>query len=182
MDWKQLVGQIAPMLGTALGGPLGGMAVQAIGSALGLDAKTEDAVKQAISGATPEQMLAIKQADNDFAIKMQQLGFDHMDKIAALNEQSAELDVKDRQGARDMQVATRSIIVPIMAILVTAGFFGLLAFMLCNPVPISNKDVLNNVIGSLGTAWVMVMAFYFGSSSGSQNKDAMLYNSTPIVK
>jgi len=54
---------VAPWIGTALGGPLGGMAVEAATNALGLGEKTVDAVKQAIAGVTPEQMLALKTAD-----------------------------------------------------------------------------------------------------------------------
>lgn len=55
MDWKNLISSVAPFLGTALGGPLGGMAVSALGDALGLSDKSESAIKQALSGVTPEK-------------------------------------------------------------------------------------------------------------------------------
>jgi hypothetical protein len=38
-----------------------------IANALGLDEKTEDAIKNALSGTTPDQLLALKKADQDFA-------------------------------------------------------------------------------------------------------------------
>ncbi|MCZ2965452.1 hypothetical protein NYY77_18915, partial [Acinetobacter baumannii] len=63
MDWKSLIATVAPWIGTALGGPLGGMAVTAAADALGLSEKTETALKTALSGASPADLLAIKQAD-----------------------------------------------------------------------------------------------------------------------
>ena len=50
MDWKSIIGAVAPWIGTALAGPLGGMAVEAAANALGISEKTTDAVKQALSG------------------------------------------------------------------------------------------------------------------------------------
>ena len=53
MDWKSIVSTVAPWIGTARGGPLGGMAVSAIADALGLSDKAEETIKQALSGASP---------------------------------------------------------------------------------------------------------------------------------
>ena len=53
--WKSIVGTVAPALATALGSPLAGMAVAAIGSALGLTESSEETVSAAIVKATPEQ-------------------------------------------------------------------------------------------------------------------------------
>lgn len=62
----------------------------------------------------------------------------------------------------------------ILALVVTIGFFGLLAYMLKYEVPAANKDVMNILLGSLGTAWVTIIGFFYGSSMGSKSKGAAL--------
>ena len=72
MDFKDLTGtllKIAPMIATGLGSPIAGMAVSALEGALGLkvDGSSQDkqgALVAALSGATADQLLAIKAADN----------------------------------------------------------------------------------------------------------------------
>ena len=68
MDFTTIIKTVAPWIGTALGGPLGGMAVTAAANALGLSDKTTEGLKTALSGATPEQLLALKEADQAFQL------------------------------------------------------------------------------------------------------------------
>ena len=70
-----------------------------------------------------------------------------------------------------------------LALAVTFGFFGLL-FLLCfKAAPNPNLAMLNIVLGSLGTTWVGVMAYYFGATFGAtqagRTKDWMSYQSQP---
>jgi hypothetical protein len=80
-----------------------------------------------------------------------------------------------------MQVLTHSNVPPLLAVLVTTGFFGILIFMVTNQNYKPTEPLLV-MLGSLGTAWTMIIGFYFGSSHGSQNKDVMLANSMPQAK
>lgn len=167
MDWKALVRTVAPWIGTALGGPLGGLAVEAAASAFGLNEKTADAVKQALSGATPEQMLALKKADQEFALQMQALGFQQVKDLEAIA-------ASDRKDAREMQKTTRSPVPAILSVSVTVGYFGILAGMMTNTLKVSDSQALLLMLGSLSTAWGMVMAFWFGTTRASEVKTEML--------
>ena len=70
-----IVGAVAPTLGTALSGPLGGMASGVISKVLGVD-NNQQAIERAIQSATPEQLLEIKKAEKEFEVKMQELQVD----------------------------------------------------------------------------------------------------------
>lgn len=166
-DWKKLVGSVAPAIATALGGPMAGLGVKAITEALGLKAgASEKDVAAALAGATPDQLLALKQADHAFALKMEELGVN-----------LEEINARDRDSARRREIDTGDSWTPrLLAMGVTAGFFGVLAYMLKYGLPAEagGRDAMLLMLGSLGTAWTGIVAYYFGSSAGSKAKtDAM---------
>ena len=57
---KSILGAIAPTLATAIGGPLGGMAMKMVADKLGLPDASLDALDAAVASATPEQLAEIK--------------------------------------------------------------------------------------------------------------------------
>jgi len=164
-----VLGAVAPMIASAFGGPLAGAATSAIIGALGLapDASKE-AVAQAVVAATPEQLIALKKADNDFRAQMRQLD---------ITEE--QLSYTDRASARERETAVKDQTPSILAYGLTCGFFGLLGFATFKGFPPENAALLNIMIGSLGTAWAGAISYYFGSSAGSQAKDATLAASVP---
>ena len=164
-----LLSSVAPSIATALGGPLAGLAVKSLSKALlGAEDFSEEAVMDAIATASPEQLAAVKKIDADFKVQMKSLDID-LERIS----------VDDRKSARDMQKETRDWIPRALAVSVTAGFFAILIYMLVYGLPTTGNEALLLLLGALQTAWGGIIAFYFGSSSGSQKKDAMIYNSTP---
>ncbi len=169
-SWKELVGKVAPMLGTALGGPLAGTAVAAIGKALGLgDDAEESQVEQTLAKTTPEQLIALKQAEADFKLRMAELGFKSETDLA-------KLAADDRANARAREIALRDWMPKLLGLIVTVGFLGLLLFlMLRRPgQELVNKDLLNVMLGALATAWASIINYYFGSSAGSDKKTELL--------
>jgi hypothetical protein len=165
MEWLK---QIAPTIATAMGGPLMGMAVSAVSKAIGVE---PDKVQDIISSGklTSEQIAQIKIAEIELKRQENELG---------LNFESLAVD--DRKSAREMQATTRSIVPPALAAIVTVGFFGIMVMMLLGKVDSNNPAILM-MLGSLGTAWTGIIAYYFGSSAGSQAKTDLLSKS-PAIK
>lgn len=157
-----LVRTVAPSLASAVGGPLAGMAVRTISEALlGKPDGTEDELAQAAAKATPEQLLALKKAEQDFTVRMRELDID-LERIANA----------DRDSARSREVKTRDWTPRLLAGLITAGYFGALFYMLRNGLPQhGGSEAMLVMLGTLGTAWGGVVAYYFGSSAGSKAKD-----------
>lgn len=162
MSWLE---QVAPTIATALGGPLAGLAVEAVSKVLGMS--SDDTQKMLDSGKmTADQITQLKLAEENLKSQAQQLGLNF-----------EQLAVEDRKSARDMQSTTKSWIPGFLAIGVTFGFFGILTSLMLGFA--TKSDELMIMLGSLGTAWTGIIGFYFGSSAGSQDKDKMLWKSTP---
>ena len=161
-----VLGAVAPTIATAFGGPLAGMAVKSVETAFGLDPKGDMQVAAAaIVNATPDQLLALKKADDDFKSHMADLGVE-LEKIRQEDRDSArkrEADVKDRTPAA-------------LALLLTLGFFGVLSYMMTHGISkdTAGSEALLTMLGSLGTGFTMVLAYYFGSSAGSETKTSII--------
>lgn len=156
----KLIETVAPTIATALGGPVAGMAVKALSSALlGHGNGSEDDIRDALATATPDQIAAIRKVDADFKVQMKELDID-LERIAA----------GDRDSARQMQMHTNDWIPRVLAILITLGFFGILVWMLIKGMPPTGTEALLMMLGALGTAWTGVVNFYYGSSAGSKAK------------
>ena len=182
MDFKDLGGllaKLAPTIAAGLGTPVAGAAVLALEQAFGINTDGSTADKQvalatAISGATPDQLLAIKVADQKFALDMQKAGFDNisdLEKIAA----------GDRDSARRRETEVKDSTPRVLAYAITVGFFAILSALMFGKVPDSSKDVLYLMLGTLGTAWGSCISYFFGSTQNSAEKTKLLAASTPVA-
>lgn len=152
---KGLIGDLAPTLGTALGGPVGGAAASMLANVLGCD-PTPQKIEKALQQATPEQLAEIKKAELDFEVRMKEL---EVDVFA--------LEAKDVQHARESfseDWTARAI--AIMSILLFGGYVLLVTLQ---PADDNDLNVVNLVLGYLGGIVSSVVSFYFGASkSGSK--------------
>ena len=152
---KNIVGAVAPTLGTALGGPMGGMAANMISEVLGVP-NTPKAIEKAIADATPEQMLELKKAENAFEVQMKEL---EVDVFA--------LETADKQDARGK--FSKDWTARIMGIAVVGGFMGYIFLVTLQPPEQNSEALINLVLGYLGGLASAVISFYFGASNTSKD-------------
>ena len=171
-DWKSVVKTVAPWLGNAIGGPLGGVVMRKLaGAVLGDENASEDQVAEAIAKATPEQLLAIKKADHEFEKSMRELG---------IKEQA--LYVEDTNKAREAHKGDPAVFRLGIAVLVTFAVVMAVALygayeILTGGIVVKEIGMVAAVFGLIGSiiGYVagnaqQVIAFFFGSSAGSKQK------------
>lgn len=154
---------LAPTLASAILGPLGGVAVAAIGKIFGIDGATTEQVSKVFQDGrmTPEQLSAIKQLELKYQADEKERGFRY-----------AELEFKNTSDARDMQKQTKSYFPATLSTFITMGFFSILITMLVWEY--KPTEPLLIMLGALGAAFGAVVNFWLGSSNGSQRKSELL--------
>ena len=145
---------LAPAVATAVGGPLGGLAVTAIANKFGV-ADDVQAVAKAIAG------------DPDAA-----------QKLAELDLRQFELENADRDSARHMQETALNQddkfskhFIYWFAWFWSVGSMVYFFAITFGQVPASGKDFGNIILGFLlGTAVATIISFFYGSSKSSKDK------------
>jgi hypothetical protein len=159
---KGILGTIAPTILTAIGGPFGALAAAALHAALGTN--DDASADTMLAGATQETLLKVKAAEIDLQAKMAELGVEKEQLVYA-----------DIASARSMESATKSSTPTVLSYCVMAAALGAFLGVVCGYVKIPTDPQTALIYGSVLTFLVTeskaVLAFWFGSSQGSQSKD-----------
>ena len=145
---KGIVGSLAPTLGAALGGPVGGAAASMLADVLGCDPAPQK-IERALAQATPEQLAEIKRAELQFETKMKELEVD----IFALET----ADVQDAR--RKSNWVTQAI-----GLIMVLFFCGYVCLITLLPPEQNSMELTNLVMGYLEGLISAVISFHFGSS------------------
>lgn len=191
-DIKTALASIAPTLATMLGGPLAGTAVTALEGALGLKPGAgQDGITQVLqSGAlTPDQVAAVRAADQKHAEIMGQQGID----IAKLNaDQEAALvadavdntkDARKNNADRDAVWVIAAVILLTFAVMMGAVLWGcwtlLQGGIIIKDVSVvaAISGLVGSIVGYLAANALTVVQFIYGGSMGSEKKTDALASS-----
>lgn len=177
MDWKDLGSEVAkiglPLLGAVLPIPGGAAIGTALASALGS------------GSADPQAILAELTSNADAQLKAKQFEETHQETMLGL-QLKFETDqyaasVADRSSAREMQISTKAFTVPTLAFVIVGAFIAMVVGTLLGYAKVDSV-LAGTLVGYLSAKCEQVIAFYFGSSQGSQAKDILLANSSPPPK
>ena len=170
-NWLDVVKALAPTVASALGGPLAGVAVTAIGELIGLSEPTQDKIKSVIENGqlTPEQVSGLKQLEMKYRNDEEERKFKY-----------SELEVRDRGDARDRDAK----IVGVTGHNYRADFMFFLAmaiivflvYLIWKDPSINEymKGIITLVLGRFLGYLDNIYNFEFGTTRGSQGKDATI--------
>lgn len=159
MGWKETLASIAPTLATAIGGPFAGAATKFLaGKFLGNEDASQAELEQFISTANPEQLLLIKESDNEFKLSMAKMGVDVF-----------EIEANDKKNARAEH--KHSYMPAALSAGLTLAVAGIVYMLFYLEPPDGSRDVLFMLLGVVIKEWGGAMQYWFGTTRSSANKD-----------
>ena len=173
-----LATDLLPSLGKYLFGPSGG----AVGAAVA-------AVVQSATGTADPAAQALEIKDPTVAanLRIQLAQIEAQSDAAARQAQNDALvaQLHDVQGARDQTTALAKAgsdlewAPAVLSAIILTSFGGMLYVVLNSVIPQQSEALANVLLGTLAAMATQVANFWLGSSSGSNKKTDMLFNSTP---
>lgn len=167
MNWLDTLKTLAPTVAVALGGPLAGAALSALGGVLGVSEPTQDAIAKVFSDGqlTPEALAKIRELELQYQNDEKERGFRY-----------AELVYKDKDSARVNNTAGgiqgRLFYLSLLLLVMTLGAEGAVLFIGYPPgIP---EVVVGRILGLADSIALMVLSYYYGTSSGSAQKTELL--------
>lgn len=140
------------------------LAADVVGKATGTTVEaTKEAVATAIAGASQEDLVVMKVEENNFALKMQELGYKkYTDLVAA--------DNADRDSARKREMVVKDSTTKYLAYFIAIIWAALNCVLLTKAIPTGSEQLVARLLGTLDAALMAVLYYYFGSSQSSAIK------------
>jgi hypothetical protein len=161
MKLTDVLKQIAPTIATLLGGPLAGLAAEAVSAAMGVPKERVEEILQKgqLSG---EQIVQLRTAEQALTVKLKELDI-----------RLEEIGVDDRKSARQREEKVGGRTTAVLAWVVVGAFVGMAFGVLFGSLK-AESVLAGTVIGYLSAKAEQVLSYYFGSSRGSDDKNNLI--------
>ena len=167
MSLAETLKKLAPTVATAIGGPLAGAAITAIGSIFGMTDATTDGIGKMISDGhlTPEHLAELRKLEIEYQNNEKERGFRY-----------SELAFKDRDSARAANVTggTQKMLFWLSLVLLVCTLGTEIAVLFYGYPEKTPEIVVGRVLGLMDAVAMMVLAYWYGTSNGSAQKTALL--------
>ncbi len=145
------VTSLLPALGTALGGPAGGLVTSLIANAFGADPKNDSDILSKIN------------SDPEAIVKLRQLELEHQEALQQIDYQRYVAELNDTANARNREVQAHDWVPAFLSIGFLVIYALLQAYVIYNPS--TQDDVISARVQDIV---MMIIGYYFGSSHTSK--------------
>lgn len=165
---RETVGTIAPVLGNAIVPGIGGAAGSLLASALGVE-NTPDAIDLKLADLSVEDRTNIKRAE-----------MHHRERLLEIASANDQLSLADIQNTRETEIertkatGKREANLYVLAWTVVVSFFITCGILIFVRMPEGQSNIVYMLLGTLGTGFITVLSYFFGSSKGSADKTTLL--------
>lgn len=164
MEWLKKIAGYAPDIVSAIatgGATLPATALRIVSKELlGYETDNVDLVASAVDKATPDQLLALKQCNNDFIVR----------RIELRNAELANQRADTQNARREHKGHWMTWLLPLLMF----GLFSTLVFTLIKyTIPTENRELLVFLAGQVSGFMAAGVTFWLGSSRGSAEKSTM---------
>lgn len=150
---KGLLASLAPTVGKAIGGPMGGMAVKLVADKLGVSNTTDPSKLEKYIEENPSSIELLQEAETEFKKTLDERKIDL---------ENFKVEVQDRQSARE--IFGEDPTPKIFAIISLLGFLFYI-FLVTFRAEDVDDALANIILGYLGGLISGISAFFFGSSN-----------------
>ena len=167
MDWLATLKTLAPTVAAAIFGPLGAVAVSAVGDLLGISGATKDKISEVIQRGqmTPEQIGKLRELELEYQNNEKERSFKY-----------AELSFRDRDSARQANVSGgtqgKLFWLSLILLLVSLGVETLVLFI--GYPPGTPEIIVGRVLGLMDAVAMLVLSYWYGTTNGSAVKTELL--------
>ena len=170
MKWLVKLKKYAPDIAAAVasgGATLPALALKAISEATGVPLTNQDDLEKHIIGASPSDLLKLKQADNQFKLEK-----------ARIKQELEIVEIGDAQHARD---AHKDSIMPCVVLVISSALVtGCLVSLFVSAIPSENNSILYGLIGQITGIWVTSVGYFTGTTRSSTVK-TWLMSKPPLI-
>lgn len=171
MNWLNTIKTLAPVVASAIGGPLSGSIVTALGGIFGIAEPTQDKLKAAIETGqmTGEQISRIRELEITLKAEESERGFKY-----------ANLEVQDRENARHrdteiVKAVGHNYRADAMFVLAVAVIVGLVYAIWSEPgINEFMKGIVTLVLGRFLGYLDNIYNFEYGTTRSSKDKDVTI--------